>query len=83
MNQINFTPAFKQSNFVASPPKTHKTQGEVFKEKTEKDAEKAKEKPINERNLGDHIAIGMNTINKATEIPVIYADSSNKLNYII
>ena len=83
MNQIGFTPAFRQSGYVVSPPKTHKTQGEVFKEKTERDAEKAKEKELKERNLGDHLAIGMDTLSKMSEPPVVYANSSHKLNYMI
>lgn len=75
--------SFSQQASFVSPPKTPKTQGEIFREKTSKEAEKAKEKSAEERTVGDYLTIGIDTINKVVDnAPVIYASSPQKLNYL-
>ena len=65
----------------APKPKLPKSSSEIMREKTEKDAIKAKNKDASERNIGDYLAIGIDTANKiADSMPVVYA-SSNNLNY--
>lgn len=76
-------PSFCSQKSIISPPKAPKTQGEIIKEKTRQDANIAKEKPANERTVGDYLTIGIDTINKTVEnIPVVHANSPQKLNYL-
>ena len=83
MSTISFTPVFRQNSSVISPPKTPKSQGEILKERNAKDAEKAREKPLKERTVSDHVSIGMDKLNKLSNVPVIHADSPQKLNCIV
>lgn len=67
-------------NSFAPEPKRYPTQAEIFAEENRVKAEKAKEKPSEERNLEDKIVIIADTINKVTkDVPVLYA---NKINYL-
>ena len=60
-----------------------KTEGEILREKTQKEAEIAREKPNNEKNVGDYLTIGLDSINKVVNnVPVVYANSPQKLNYL-
>lgn len=82
MTISNFSPSFAQASIVA-PQTPPKTQTDIFKENTKIEAEKAKQKPKEERNLDDYVTIAVDTINKIGDnIPVIYADSPQKLNYL-
>lgn len=84
MFSIKSSPVFAQQASIIAPPKAPKTASEISKEKTEKEAQEAKQKPANERNVGDYITIGMDTINKVMDsAPVVYADSPQKLNYMV
>ena len=66
---------------IVSPPKRVPTQAEIFAEKNRIQAEKAKEKPREERSLDDKIAIVTDTINKVTtNVPVLHANSINYLS---
>lgn len=70
---------FKSS--FAPAPKSIPTEGEIFAEKNRIQAEKAKEKPKEERSLDDKIAIVTDTINKVTKnVPVLHANSINYLS---
>ena len=69
-----------RENFV-SPPKRIPTQAEIFAEKNRIDAEKAKEKPREERTVSDKIAIVADGINKlTTNIPVKHSKNINYLS---
>ncbi len=75
--------AFCSQSSIISPKKQPKTQEEIVKEKTAKEAEKAKQKPKEERTVGDYITIGVDTINNVVDsAPVIHATSPQKLNYL-
>ena len=74
--------SFAQGASVISNQRPPRTQSEILKEKTREEAQKAKQKTSKERNLSDYIAIGTDAINKASSnVPVVYANSANKLNY--
>ena len=76
-------PTFCSQQSVVSPRKEPKTQGEILKEKISADAERAKQKSSEEKNAGDYIKIGLDTVNKIVDsAPVIHADSPQKLNYL-
>lgn len=82
MTILDFSPSFMQASIVA-PHKSPKTQEDKFKEKTEKEAEKAKQKPKVERNLDDYVTIVVDSINKfGDSIHVEHMDSTQKLNYL-
>ena len=69
------------NNCFAPAPRRLPTQDEIFAEKNRIQAEKAKEKPREERSLDDKIAIVTDTINKVTtNVPVVHANSINYLS---
>lgn len=84
MIQTNYSPSFAQGTSIISQPKAPKSRNEIFDEKVAKDAEKAKQKSIKDRNVSEHISVGIDTINKITDnAPVVHANSPNKLNYLV
>jgi len=73
-------PSFMQASII-SPPKIHKTQGDIFKEEIKEDARIAKNKPKEERNLNDYLAITIDTLNDIKDnIPVKHLDSGAQLD---
>lgn len=75
--------SFCSHSSIVSPKKQPKTQEEIIKEKTAREAEKAKQKSKEERTVGDYTAIALDTVhNIADNVPVVYSTSSQKLNYM-
>ena len=81
MSMVN--PSFYSQKSITSHIPMPKTEGEILREKTQKEAEIAREKPNNEKNVGDYLTIGLDSINKVVNnVPVVYANSPQKLNYL-
>ncbi|MGM9994437.1 MAG: hypothetical protein ACI37R_06890 [Candidatus Avigastranaerophilus sp.] len=83
MSSINSVSFASQSSIIA-PPVQRKSSQEIAKERIHEQAKDAKAKPAEEKNVGDYIAIGFDTVNRVTEnIPVvIYANQPQKLSYM-
>ena len=80
---FSMNPAFCSQKSIVAPRKQPKTQGEILKEQTKKEAEKAKQKPKEEKTIGDYVTIGVDTINNIVDnAPVVYSTSPQKLNYM-
>ena len=80
---FSMNPAFCSQKSIVAPRKQPKTQGEIIKEQTKKEAEKAKQKPKEEKTMGDYITVGVDTINNIVDnAPVVYSTSPQKLNYM-
>lgn len=80
---LTLNPVFCSQSSVIAPPKQPKTMSEIYQERTAKEAEAAKQKPAEERTVGDYLTIGLDTINGITQnAPVVYAHPVQKLNYL-
>ena len=80
----SYAPSFASASSFAPVPKTPKSQGEILKEKTHEEAQKARQKNKEERTAGDYLTIGLDTVNQIKDnVPVVYADEVSKLNYLI
>ena len=80
----SYSPSFAATSSIVAPPRTPKDQGEILKEKTHEDAQKAKQKAKEDRTVGDYLTIGLDTINQIKDnVPVLHADEVSKLNYLI
>lgn len=79
----NYPLMFTQKASIISPPTIRKSQADITKEKIAKEAEIARQKAAEKRNVNDYISIGMDTVNKIKDnTPVVYANPSHKLNYM-
>lgn len=82
MSSINSVSFASQASIIA-PPTQRKTSQEIIKEQIHDQAKDAKRKSADEKNVGDYLAIGIDTINKvADNTPVIYANQSQNLSYM-
>ena len=81
-NLYNSVPTFASAKSIVSPPKTPKSQSDIIKEKTHEEAQIAKQKKKEDRTVDDYINIGLDTLGKMKDVPVVYANGSQKLNYI-
>ena len=80
----SYAPSFTSGSSFAPPPRTQKSQGEILKEKTHEEAQKARQKDKEDRTAGDYLTISLDTVNQIKDnIPVVYADEVSKLNYLI
>ena len=80
---LTVNPMFCSQKSIVAPKKQPKTSSEIFQERTTEEARIAKEKPAEERTVGDYLVIGLDTIHNMTEnVPVIHANSTQKLNYL-
>ena len=77
------SPSFcSQGSFVPAP-KTPKSSSDVIKEQTHEKAKEAKNKPREEKTVGDYLNIGIDAVNNlADNVPVVYVNTPQKLNYI-
>ena len=80
---LTLNPVFCSQNSVIAPPRQPKTSAEISQERTAEKAKEAKQKPAEERTVGDYLTIGLDTINGITQnAPVVYAHPAQKLNYL-
>lgn len=80
----SYSPSFASASSIVAPPRTPKSQGEILKEKTHEEAQKAKQKDKEDRTAGDYLTIGLDAVNQIKDnVPVLHADEVSKLNYLI
>ena len=76
-------PSFCSQSSFAPAPRTHKSTSDIFKEKTHEKAKEAKNKSNEEKTVGDYLNIGIDAVNNlADNVPVVYANTPQKLNYL-
>ena len=78
---LSVNPVFCSQASFAPVKKQPKTYAEIMNDKMAEDAKAAKQKPADERTVGDYLTIGLDTVNNLTQnVPVVYANSPQKLN---